>query len=318
MHLAVRDDSALEKIPEADRETILQLRETFITPNLVPGSVRYDELFLEVNDSKKHRFTDIGEDGKEIVEETTLLTSGTADFVLICGENALLLDWKFGSREVSPAQENTQTIGYAVGIFQKFSQVNTIYARIVQPVFWNDLDTDGKGETVFKRDSLPDMIAEIAGIADRAELADESSANCTEDNCRYCNKNNCRIYQNKMTEAIRLYGLCDSDTAEISIPKEEAVAYSDAMLVRAGIIKSMVAEREAIFKKMILESGGSEHYRIQSGRVTKKTDWSAICREYQVAPEDIVKFTTETTGDPYVIARMRKPKKESKQLENNK
>lgn len=61
------------------------------------------------------------------------LTYGTADFVAVSGTKAVVMDWKFGSGEIEPANTNAQGCAYALGVLEKFPQVEELELHFVQP-----------------------------------------------------------------------------------------------------------------------------------------------------------------------------------------
>lgn len=60
-------------------------------------------------------------------------TFGTADIVAIAGHEAVLHDHKTGIGHVDAPPENWQSTTYAIGVFQQFPEVRTIYASFSLP-----------------------------------------------------------------------------------------------------------------------------------------------------------------------------------------
>ena len=61
-----------------------------------------------------------------------LLTEGTADYVAILGDHAVLIDWKFGRGDVQSPAANYQLALYAAGIAQKH-RLKSVECHIFQP-----------------------------------------------------------------------------------------------------------------------------------------------------------------------------------------
>ncbi len=61
------------------------------------------------------------------------LTYGTADFVAVAGKVGVLMDWKFGYGAIEPAESNAQGCAYALGVFEKFPELEELSVHFVQP-----------------------------------------------------------------------------------------------------------------------------------------------------------------------------------------
>ena len=116
-------------------------------------------------------------------------TSGTADIVAVAGAYSVLHDHKTGIGAVDPPPKNWQSKAYAVGVFQQFPEVQTIYASFSLPQR-NELLV---GE--YYRDRLPEYIEELssiilAGEATRPKWKDNSVPDLDDleinSGCQYC------------------------------------------------------------------------------------------------------------------------------------
>jgi hypothetical protein len=85
-------------------------------------------------------------------------TFGTADIVAVAGTYAVLHDHKTGIGQVDSPPKNWQSKTYAVGVFQQFPEVQTIFASFSLPQR-NELLI---GE--YTRDQLPEYIEEISAV----------------------------------------------------------------------------------------------------------------------------------------------------------
>lgn len=84
-----------------------------------------------LNKTAPDRFV-VMEERLSIAEGTTF---GYPDYVCIYphGRAAFLTDYKFGDVAVPEAANNGQILAYALGIFEKYSYVDTVYAVVIQP-----------------------------------------------------------------------------------------------------------------------------------------------------------------------------------------
>lgn len=112
MHQAFYDDRALVQLSDKDKELVLELRKHHFTPFLGKGYEHHHELFVEVKDLH----------GDE-------LTSGWLDYLIIAPNKkiASLIDLKYGSYEVTQAENNPQIWAYVIGVFQKFPELQEIF-----------------------------------------------------------------------------------------------------------------------------------------------------------------------------------------------
>ena len=119
----------------------------------LPGSVVYSELQMEHSEIPELR--------------------GTADYVCVNGEHALLADLKNGTGIVQVQKRdgtiNTQLLSYASMIFDKFEQVETITLAIIQP--------NGKTKKKVRSTGINRKDCEIFldRVKEAAELADEAT-----------------------------------------------------------------------------------------------------------------------------------------------
>ena len=294
MHRAFYDDNALGELSDKDKETVLALRKEHIEPYPTEKGIKhFHELFVEIKD-----------------EDGAILTHGTLDYLIISADEKIgsLIDLKFGSYEVTPAGVNPQIWAYVIGVFQKFPSLEQLFALIAQPVFGiGNFDQ----QAVFKRSDLPNLIARIKQIEDNAEKAD--SANFSEyhpstSDCRYCNKMQCPVHRNWMIENMRVMGLTEHD-----LPKDVVdmtVEYADRVKLAEKAIKDQMTPLSDIATLTIKNFGGSEHWRVCQGKVSKTINWKAICEKHNISDDEIAEFTTEKTGEPYVTARTRKSTKQ--------
>jgi hypothetical protein len=276
----------MNELPEKDREMIEYIRDEHIKP--YAEMEHYSELFVQIFD-----------------ENGELLTEGTLDDLVISPDatQGSLKDWKFGSYEVAPADENLQIKAYVCGIFLKFPQVEKVYALIVQPVY-DSADYDA--QCVFEREDMPEMLAEIRMVIERGKNSTEADVNPTASNCRYCNKEKCKAFQNKM---LTNFDLMTVDPDALSLPEQEmTVDFADRLLCAEKKITAAMKTKSAKAKEIILQAGGSDNFRIRAGRISKRTDWKGLARDKGISAEEIAEYTSESEGKPFVTTRMRRKK----------
>lgn len=289
LHLAMHDDSVFNKLNKSDKEIVQALRDEHVAP--YAKLEHYHELRLEVWKS----------DG-------TLFNFGTADFIVISpdGLSASLKDWKFGNYEVTPAADNPQLKNYVVGIFQRFPKVQTVYAMTVQPAYGV---AEYDNQAIFNRSQLPELLAELETIVEKAVNSHEGQSNPNADNCRYCNKTKCSSFLRKMDEN---FAILNINSAELSDNEHEmTIDFADRLLCAEKEIKKAMEAKVALAKSIVIANGGSANFALRDGRVTQKTDWQGLCEKHGICQEEIDSFTTETTGSPFLAPKMRK-----KQLTN--
>lgn len=286
LHRAIYEDGVYAALTTADRELINAIRQEHVNPYI--GMERYNELHVQVFDN----------DG-------TLITEGTLDDLTISkdGKKASLKDWKFGSYEVTPAEQNRQIKAYVCGVFQRFPKVETVYSLIVQPVY-GIANYDNQHQ--FRREQLPELLHEVREIKRKALVATEFDANPTGDNCRYCNKNSCEAFRRKMAENFSVMAI---DPDQLSITEQNmTLDFADRLLCAESEIKAAMKAKTDKARDLILAAGGSASFRVQAGRISKKTDWDAIAEKHGITECEIADHTTEKEGDPYLMPRMRKKK----------
>lgn len=113
-------------------------------------------------------------------------TAGYCDHVLIAhtGEDAELIDHKFGVWRVEDAATNTQGIAYSLGLFFRFPRLVRIKVFFLQP------NAGFVTEAVFTRDQFPTLYLRVKAIVERAKISRQSgsfdAANPTTPNCLFC------------------------------------------------------------------------------------------------------------------------------------
>lgn len=118
----------------------------------------------------------------EIAESTTF---GTADLVALWRDKAFIGDAKFGRTAVTRAEENLQGWAYAIGLFEKHSELEDITVMFVQPRL--DMVTSytfNRKKDFARIKSRVDKIIQNATAARKSKKKDFYSPN--EISCLYC------------------------------------------------------------------------------------------------------------------------------------
>jgi hypothetical protein len=146
---------------------------------------------------------------------------GTVDDLIICGSYAEMTDYKTGWRAVDDAEINDQMIGYTVGVFDRFGEIETLRVNILLPrrdevsfhVFTRSSDYDRLKAQTFK--TIESSKAADALFANRDYAALMPLLRPSADNCEFCGrKAECPALQQLATAVATKY---DTD---LVIPKD--------------------------------------------------------------------------------------------------
>ena len=290
LHRAIYDDSVRGQVSDADWETVERIRQEHEEYNKYEV---FHEIYLEVRD-----------------ENGELLSYGIADYLVIDRERAvaLLKDFKFGANSVPQPVDNPQLQTYVVGVFQKFPEIQTVYTNIVQPM----LPEDFYEEALYRRESIGAIINRLKTIIARAkcaDLEDPLSYNVnidadSESNCRYCNKLNCKAYLEKIKQCFSLLSI-DHDAIPLK-EVQETVEYADRIKTAWKTISDNVDEVLKQADRIILEAGGSEHFKVCDGKKMTKTDWQALCADHNITDADLEQYRTYSLSKPSLMSKVRK------------
>ena len=123
---------------------------------------------------------------------------GTADWILIDGKQAHLVDTKFGRRSVPDAEVNAQMQAYALGVWDRWIHVDQLTVHILLP------RRDEVSTHTFSRGKdYANIRMRIDTIIARAKVADPASFNPSVKACQYCgNKGSCaKLAGSMLTQA---------------------------------------------------------------------------------------------------------------------
>jgi hypothetical protein len=152
------------------------------------------------------------------------LTFGTSDLVMVSakGTAADLTDFKFGRNPVADAEDNVQMQCYALGLLEKFPDVQTVNVHILLP------RRDEVSVATYTRADIPRLRLRIETIIARASLP-EPELHPT-DGCLYCrNKATCHALHKHALK------LASGYSDELVLPEQVHAShiFDPAMMARA-------------------------------------------------------------------------------------
>lgn len=108
---------------------------------------------------------------------------GTADWILIDGKQAHLVDTKFGRRSVPDAEVNAQMQAYALGVWDRWVHVDQLTVHILLP-----RRDEVSVHTFSRSNDYASIKMRIGTIIARAKVADPSAFSPSVKACQYCGR----------------------------------------------------------------------------------------------------------------------------------
>lgn len=102
--------------------------------------------------------------------------NGTADVVIVTPEKVVVIDWKFGHKEVTEAANNPQGAAYALAAMQEF------YRKLADVHFYNPVIRQHSNYTFEGMEGIRDYVMGVIAECKR----DSAPAVAGEKQCRYC------------------------------------------------------------------------------------------------------------------------------------
>lgn len=102
--------------------------------------------------------------------------NGTADVVIVTPEKVIVIDWKFGHREVTEAANNQQGAAYALAAMQEFDR------KVADVHFYNPVIHQHSNYTFEGMEGIRDYVMGVIAECKR----DSAPAVAGEKQCRYC------------------------------------------------------------------------------------------------------------------------------------
>jgi len=115
---------------------------------------------------------------------------GTADIIATSGDVALIADYKTGISEIDEPRDNWQAKAYALGVFQKYHNVNTVHFAFIVPQR-NEVPY-GMFDRAQDMDTLRSEISEVVRIAEvtrpkwNTNSVDIDDVSPSVNTCRFC------------------------------------------------------------------------------------------------------------------------------------
>ncbi len=162
-----------------------------------------------------------------------LLTEGTADYVVIVGDRAVLIDWKFGRGAVADPAGNPQLALYACGVAQKF-RVSEVECHIFQPRVG-----DHAPPYVFRDfDAIRERYAAAVEMAEGPGLQLLAG-----DHCKYCRAAaHCPALAMAANDAVVITKVTPENAAEVHEQIKAAKQWLDAV---SKAVKALVLDGNA-------------------------------------------------------------------------
>ncbi len=134
---------------------------------------KFSEILREIPDNDLQIFTERKLSYKFCGLE---VYSGTADVVIVTPEKVVVIDWKFGHREVTEAANNPQGAAYALAAMQEFER------KVADVHFYNPVIHQHSNYTFEGMEGIRDYVMGVIAECKR----DSAPAVAGEKQCRYC------------------------------------------------------------------------------------------------------------------------------------
>ena len=221
---------------------------------------------------------------------------GFVDRLMIRGDKAHLIDYKFGFNPVDDAEHNAQMWAYTLGVFDKHDYIKEVTVHILQPrldlIFTHTFTREGDYERIHKR---------IKGIIDKCK--NHTEADYTPgDQCVYCYKlADCPAVHGATMQIVKAYDMAHDaqlpelfQPSQLSTPERRAQAQRIAMVMEAWC--SSVRKHNLEFAKEGGEIPGYGLKEIQGRREIKDSQKAWDLVKGKLTPEEFssaceIKFT---------------------------
>lgn len=134
---------------------------------------KFSEILREIPDNDLQIFTERRLSYKFCGLE---VYNGTADVVIVTPEKVIVVDWKFGHREVTEAANNPQGAAYALAAMQEFDR------KVADVHFYNPVIHQHSNYTFEGMEGIRDYVMGVIAECKR----DSAPAVAGEKQCRYC------------------------------------------------------------------------------------------------------------------------------------
>jgi uncharacterized protein DUF2800 len=169
------------------------------------------------------------------------LNHGTLDVVFVWAEVAIIQDFKFGWVPVKHATKNLQGMNYALGVFQKFTNLRAVGVEFDQPKLgWFST-------TSYKRTQIGEMYRRLADVIASAEFVQNNPTHSDVQKlmkpgayCDYCSlSGSCAVLSNYRAVAATKFNDLPEPVSfkglSINTPQEIALARYWVDIIEAGV-----------------------------------------------------------------------------------
>lgn len=221
------------------------------------------------------------------------LTHGTPDLLILRGDSADLVDYKFGMRPVDDASENRQGMAYTLGIFDTYPNIQSVRVHFLSPRIVN-----GFHHGDFTREADYDRIFTIIDTIVRKARAEHKDYRASWKACVYCGrKADCVALSKFMAQYVSHTGDVELDVAKI--PELLASNSPEALGARlkvAEVSADFADQTKKDVMHRVVELGAeAEGYelRFSSGK-TSVTSAAAVAKalEHRITVDELLKSAT--------------------------
>jgi len=285
------DGGAFTTSPAAERGTLLHLAtETGDLSKVEPEDVQYVELCQAEQkallDTAKQIAVSQGmtevQEFKELKLEIVPGSNGIIDWMLIAGDTAFIVDWKFGEEPPLPAKDNWQLMSYAFAVFNKYLNVNEIRVGLFMPALMLN--------TVFtyKRIDLDDMKLKLISLRERVEDPNKVPTPCARA-CQWCaGKATCKAL---MAVATKVSGLQIPEQLDpVFLRKPEDLT---AAMVLAAVLTDWASQVKSHCTKLAMEDaietpGFEIRSRAGAKKIIDNVVASKVMADQGLSPDDVL------------------------------
>ena len=221
------------------------------------------------------------------------LTHGTPDLLILRGNSADLVDYKFGMRPVDDASDNRQGMAYTLGIFDTYPNIQSVRVHFLSPRI-----VGGFHHGDFNREADYDRVFTIIDTIVRKSREEQKEYRASWKACVYCGrKATCEALAKFMVPYISRGGDVELDVGRI--PELLTSKSPEALGAKLKVAEVAVDFAEQMKKSVmheVLENGAdAEGYelRFSSGK-TSVTSAAAVAKalEHRITVDDLLKSAT--------------------------